>query len=386
MDREMDRARRLRFLFLRLGLLAFAIASVGGRAEEKSKPFVLALKSYGIPDGLFVSRNPFGCLHERPAATSMFWLDGSHIFVAFTTDIPCGGKSQSPERLRAIVFDTTGARIASRDWPVEGELDLFAGPDHTIVLRQGVSLQFVDDHLQIVDTGKFDESPKEFWVTPEGRTMPILSADGQDFEFYGIRPLKLVSTIGLGQSAESKSVIDWIPGDERVAGARCREKETFSCNKILVLTADVNFLAADGAPWSYEEANQAVSLRPISFLDSTHLLISRTEKKLFHGGDLAVITPDGSKAILPNAGTGLRPHKTIGVAGSRFGLEYTPDHCDACDGAKGFTVIDLVSRKVLFKKLGSAYFSRSQLSPDGKSMAILDNGAIDIYPLPGPGN
>ena len=51
---------------------------------------------------------------------------------------------------------------------------------------------------------------------------------------------------------------------------------------------------------------------------------------------------------------------------------------------KKFIVEETDRKKALFEKNASSVFSHAQLSPDGKSIAVLDNDAVIIYPLPTP--
>src|SRR5271170_685296 len=194
-------ARRLASWFSLVPLLSCLAGSFVGHAEDKAKPLVIALEPLGLPKGFFTGGHPLTCLHVHTAGTRLFWLDSNHIFVAFTTNPPCTFRSGSDaSRLRALVFDKTGAKIASRDWPIEDNLTLFVGPNHSVVLWQGNRLRFLDDHLQIIESGELDQKPRGLFVTPSRRTIPLLKADGRDFEFYSEGPLKLLSTIALDQS------------------------------------------------------------------------------------------------------------------------------------------------------------------------------------------
>jgi hypothetical protein len=385
----MHSAGRRAFGFVLLLLLASVVAPHAGCAADKPKPLTIPLEPFGIPKAFFSGYFIHGCFHLHAAGTRLFWLDSTHIFVAFTTNAPCTFRSHSePENLRTLVFDSNGVKIASHDWSLEENLALFAGPNQSIVVWKGSKLEFLDAHLQIVETGELAEKPKGLWVTPDRRTVPLLSADGRNFEFYGADPLRLLTTIAIDQSTEANAVEDWVPGDERVAGAHCRDnKSPYTCNKILVLTPDANFLSPDGAPWSYDESDKPVALHPIGFLDSRHLLILRQEKKLFHSPEAFIVRPDNSKTLLPSAGSQLNLHGIAGVAagGNRFALEYcSEDEEGDCLGYKRFIVEDTDRKKDLFEKTASSVFSHAQLSPDGKSIAVLDNAAITIYPLSAP--
>ncbi|MBV8632531.1 MAG: hypothetical protein JOZ83_16505 [Silvibacterium sp.] len=362
-------------------MLLLALAS---GAEDKPHPVVIPLDSFGIPKGLFPSTRPFACFHVHSAGTRLFWLDTDHIFVAFTTNPPCTVRSDpEPAIIRGIVFDRTGQKIASHDWPAQDDLTVFAGPGSSIVVWKGSMLEILDSHLRPIDSGELSQKPKGIWVTPHRRTIPLLSADGRNFEFYSADPLKLLTTIALDQSTEINAVTDWIPGDERVAGSLCKDKSVYTCTKILVVTPDANFISPDGAPWSYEETDKPVALQPIGFLDATHLLISRQDKNFFHLPQLLIVRPTGAKTPLAGLGYSYTVHDLIGVAGSRFALEfYAQGICDDCIAGRRFVVGEIDAHKFLFEKNGSPYFSRAELCPDGKSIAILDNGAITIYALP----
>lgn len=384
----MHSARRLVWLLTLLLLPTWAVVAMAGYGEDKPKPTIISLGPFGIPKGFFTSNLLHACLHEHAAGTRLFWLDSSHIFVAFTTNPPCTFRSHSePDALRVLVFDSSGAKIASHDWPLEDDLTLFAGPNHSIVLWEGNKLEFLDTHLQPIESGELAEKPKGLWVTPARRTIPLLSADGRNFEFYGAAPLRLLTTIAIDQSTEANSVEDWTPGDERVAGVRCKDKSSYSCNKIIVLTADANFLAPDGAPWSYDEGEKPVILHPIGFLDPTHLLISRQEKGLFHSPQTFIVRPDGSRTLVLTPGGQLYLRGIVGIAagGTRFALEYCMEDLDEdCLAYKRFIVEEVDRKKTLFEKSASSVFSHAQLSPDGKSIAILDDGVVAIYPLTPP--
>jgi len=382
----MHSAGRFAFSVGLISLLACLSLSIPLHAEDKPKPLVIPLQSFGLPKGFFSGGHSLTCLHVHIAGTRLFWLDASHIFVAFTTNSPCTLKSGSDAAtVRGIVFEKSGVRIATRDWPVEGEFTLFAGPNHLAVLWRGSELEFLDDHLQTVESGELAEKPKGLYVTPARRTIPLLSADGRNFEFYGVTPLKLLDTIAIDQSTEVNAVEDWTPGDERVAGVHCKDKSDYTCTKILVLTPDANYLRPDGEPWSYEETAKPVALQPIGFLDPTHLVISRLEKGFLHNPQVFIVRRDGSKTILPNPGAPFTAQAIAGIAadGGRFGLEYAgPSMCENCVSEKRFVVDEVDSKKFLFEKYGSPFFSRFELSPDGKSVAVLDDGALSIYPLP----
>ena len=377
--------RRLAFSVSLLTLFACCAISFAVHAEDKPKPLVIPLQPFGLPKGFFSGGRSLSCFHMHAAGTRLFWLDDSHIFVAFTTNPPCTFRSGSESAsLRAIVFNKDGAKIASRDWPLQEDFTLFAGPDHLVVLWKGSRLEFLDDHLQTVDSGELAEKPKGLYVTPARRTIPLLSADGRNFEFYTVSPLKLLTTIAIDQSTEVNAVEDWTPGDERVAGALCQDKSEFSCTKILVVTPDANFLRPDGEPWSYAETAKPVALEPIGFLDATHLLISRQEKGFLHSPQVFIVRPDGAKTTMPNPGAPFYVRGIAGISadGTRFGLEYTAAVCEDCFAERRFVVDDVESKKFLFEKSGSPLFSRFELSPDGKSAAVLDDGALSIYPLP----
>ncbi|MFY9938359.1 MAG: hypothetical protein WAK33_15880 [Silvibacterium sp.] len=385
----MHSAHRLAFWSALLLLPVWAVVPHPAFAEDRPKPVTISLEPFGIPKAFFYGTFLHGCFHLHAAGTRLFWLDSSHIFVAFTTNAPCTFRSRSePENLRTLVFDSTGAKIASHDWPLESDLALFAGPNQSIVVWKGSDLEFLDARLQTVETGELAEKPKGLWVTPGRRTIPLLSADGRNFEFYGVEPLRLLTTIAIDQSTEANAVEDWVPGDERVAGAHCGvNKSPYTCNKILVLTPDANFLSPDGAPWSYDESDKPVALHPVGFLDSRHLLILRQEKKLFHSPEAFIVRPDNAKTPLSSPGGQLNLHGIAGVAagGNRFALEYcAEDEEGDCLGYKRFIVEEIDRKKALFEKNASSVFSRAQLSPDGKSIAVLDNDAVIIYPLPTP--
>jgi len=363
-----------------------ACLALPARAEDKLKPLIIPLQPFGLPKGFFGGGRSLTCFHVHVAGTRLFWLDATHIFVAFTTNSPCTLKSGSDEAsLRVIVFEKSGAKIASRDWPIEGDFTLFAGPKHLVVLWKGSKLEFLDDHLQTVESGELDQKPKGLYVTPARRTIPLLSADGRNFEFYSVSPLKLLTTIAIDQSTEANAIEDWAPGDERVAGVHCQDKSDFSCTKILVLTPDANYLLPDGEPWSYEETAKPVALRPIGFLDSAHLLISRLEKGFLHNPQVFIVRRDGSRTPLPNPGAPFFIRDIAGISPdvSRFGLEYAAaSMCEECVSEKRFVVDEVDSKKFLFEKYGSPFFSRFELSPDGKSVAVLDDGVLAVYPLP----
>jgi hypothetical protein len=55
-----------------------------------------------------------------------------------------------------------------------------------------------------------------------------------------------------------------------------------------------------------------------------------------------------------------------------------------CLAYKRFIVEEVDRKKTLFEKSASSVFSHAQLSPDGKSIAILDDGVVAIYPLTPP--
>jgi hypothetical protein len=363
---------------------ALALFSLAARAEDRSHPVVIPLDPFGIPRGLFPSTRPFACFHVHLAGTRLFWLDSNHLFVAFTTNPPCTVRSeQEPASIRGIVFDRSGTRIASRDWPAQEDLTLFAGPGGSIVVWKGSRLEFYNEHLKATDSGELSEKPKGIWVTPMRHTIPLLSADGRNFEFYGANPLKLLTSIALDQSTEVNGVKDWVPGDERVAGSLCRDKSIYTCTKILIVTPDANFISPDGAPWSYEETDKPIALEPIGFLDPTHLLISRQDKNFFHTPQLLIVRPNGAHTPVPGVGYTYTVHDLIGVSGNRFALEfYAQGMCDECIAGRRFVVGEIDAHKYLFEKNGSPYFSRAELSPDGKSIAILDNNAVSIYALP----
>ena len=382
----MHLAGRLGVSLRLLSLLICLSFCVSVNAEDKPKPLVIPLQPSGLPKGFFSGAHSLTCFHLHIAGTRLFWLDANHIFVAFTTNPPCTLKTgSSAATVRAIVFEKTGAKVATRDWPVEGDFTVFAGPNHMVVLWKGSDLEFLDDHLQTVESGELAEKPKGLYVTPARRTIPLLSADGRNFEFYTVGPLKLLTTIAIDQSTDANAVEDWTPGDERVAGVRCRDKSDYTCTKILVLTPDANYLRPDGEPWSYEETAKPIALHPIGFLDPTHLVMSRLEKGFLHNPQVFIVRRDGSKTQLPNPGASFNVRDIAGIAGdgSRFGLVYTAaSMCEDCASEKRFVVEEVDSKKFLFEKSGSPLFSRFELSPDGKSVAVLDDGALTIYPLP----
>lgn len=354
-------------------------------AEKPGKPLVIRLDPFGIPRALFGSGGPLLCLHQHTAGTRLFWLDETHLFVAFTTNAPCTFHSAAePPVLRGLVFDTTtGIKVASHDWPVSDNLAVFAGPGHSVVTRDGSTLEFLNEHLQRTETGQLDEAPKGLWSTPRRRTIPLLTSDGRDYEFYAANPLRLLDTISLDVTDEVRAIQDWVAGDERIAGSRCTDKSPYSCMKIVVQTPDAKFLEPDGAPWSYEEKEKPVSLQPIGFLDATHLIISREDKNFFHSVQMLIVTPNGSRIQLPSLG-GIYPRKIAGIAdqGARFGMEmYALGACADCIVANFFVVAEPDARKFLFEKRATPYMSAGELSPDGKWMAILDNSAVTLYPI-----
>jgi hypothetical protein len=383
----MQLAGRLAFSMRLISLLACLSLPLLVQAEDKPKPLVIPLQPFGIPKGFFAGGHSLTCFHVHVAGTRLFWLDASHIFVAFTTNPPCTLKTGSnATTVRAIVFEKNGTKVATRDWPVEGDFTVFAGPNHMIVLWKGSELEFLDDHLRTVESGELAEKPKGLYVTPARRTIPLLSADGRNFEFYTVGPLKLLTTIAIDQSTDANAVEDWTPGDERVAGVHCQDKSDYTCTRILVLTPDANYLRPDGEPWSYEETAKPVALRPIGFLDPTHLVMSRLEKGFLHNPQVFILRRDGSKTMLPNPGAMFYVRDIAGIAvdSSRFGLVYTAaSMCEECLSEKRFVVDEVDSKKFLFEKYGSPLFSRFELSPDGKFVAVLDDGALSIYPLSG---
>jgi hypothetical protein len=383
-------ARKLRTTRLRVPLILLLTAllspSPALHAEKPGKPLVIRLEPFGIPRGLFGSRGPMLCLHLHTAGTRLFWLDATHLFVAFTTNAPCTFRSNDePPMLRGLVFDTTtGTRVASHDWPVGEDLSIFPGPDHSVVIRDGSALEFLNLHLEKTESGELDGVPKGLWSTPRRRTVPLLSSDGRRYEFYGANPLRLLDTISLDSSDEIRAISEWIAGDERIAGSRCTDKSRYSCTRILVQTPDVKFLDPDGAPWSYEETQKPVWLEPIGFLDATHLLISREDSNFFHSAQILIVTPNGARIQLPSIGS-YYPRRIVGIAGegSRFGLAmYALGGCTDCIIANFFVVAEPDAKKFLFEKRSSPYMSAGELSPDGRWMAILDDDAITLYPLP----
>lgn len=376
-------------------LLPLLLAALGpfphqSLAEKPGKPLVIYLEPFGIPRSLFGRGGPFLCLHQHTVGTRLFWLDATHLFVAFTINTPCTfhTTSETPT-LRGLVFDTTtGVKIASRDWPVTETLNIFPGPGRTVVLRDGGKLIFMNDHLRTIDSGELDSVPKGIWSTPDHRTIPLLTADGRTYEFYGANPLRLLDTISLDSTDEVRAIPEWIAGDERIAGSRCTDKSIYTCTKIVVQSPDSKFLDPDGAPWSYQEgeglaAQKPVSLQPIGFLDSTRLIISREDKNFFHNPQMFIVTPHGSRIQLPSLGTHY-PRRIAGLAGQKFGMEmYDLGACTDCIIANFFVVAEPDARKFLFEKRATPYMSAGELSPDGKWMAILDNNNVTFYPIPG---
>src|ERR1700739_39766 len=110
--------RRISVCALLMSFAALWILPRELRAEKAAKPLVIRLEPFGIPRGLFGSGGPMLCLHQHKAGTRLFWLDETHLFVAFPTNAPCTFRSTSEEpKLRGLVFDTTtGIKIASHDW------------------------------------------------------------------------------------------------------------------------------------------------------------------------------------------------------------------------------------------------------------------------------
>lgn len=370
-------------------LLLALLSSTSTRAEKHGKPLVIHLEPFGIPRGLFGSGGPMLCLHEHAAATRLFWLDDTHLFAAFTTNPPCTLHSNTvPPTLRGLVFDaTTGVKVASHDWPITEETSLFPGPDHSIVVRNGNSLELLNQRLEKIEAGELEDSPKGMWSTPRRRTVPLLSSDGRRYEFYAANPLRLLDTISLDATDEVRAIPEWIAGDERIAGSRCTAKSVYSCTKIVVLTSDAKFLEPDGAPWSYQETEKPVWLQPIGFLDATHLLIEREDSNFFHSAQVLIVTPNGSRIQLPALGS-LYPRKIAGIAvdGSRFGIAlYALGGCTECVIANFFAVAEPDAKKFLFERRASPYMSAGELSPDGKWMAILDDDTVTLYPMPGSG-
>ena len=356
------------------------------RAEKAGKPLVIRLEPFGIPRGLFVGGGPMLCLHQHAAGTRLFWLDATHLFVAFTTNPPCTFHSNTePSTLRGLVFDTTtGIEVAHHDWPTDANLSVFAGPANSVVIKQGSRLEFLNLQLKKTESGELDDAPKGLWSTPRRRTLALLSSDGREYEFYDAGPLRLLDTISLDATDEVRAIPDWVAGDERIAGSRCTDKSLYSCTKILVLTPDTKFLDPDGAPWSYQETEKPVSLQPVGFLDARHLIISRENKNFFASAQMLIVTPNGSRIQLPSIGE-LYPRRIVGIAGERFGLEmYALGGCADCIVANFFAVAEPDTRKFLFERRGSPYMSAGELSPDGKWMAILDNNAVTLYPMPAP--
>lgn len=373
-----------------LSALFLCALAVPAQVKPLPKPTVIPLEPFGIPKGFFSVDRPFLCFHDYPAGTRLFWLDTTHIFVAFTTMRPCTRRADTePLALRALVFDTSGKNTATRTWPVGDAFGLFPGPNHSIIVKQGSRLDMLNEQLKTKESGELSEKPKGLWVTPRRRTIPLLSADSHNFEFYSTDPLKQISTISLDSTSEINAVKEWIPGDERVAGSLCHDKSVFqkspfTCNKILVLTAETNFLNPDGEPWSYEENDKPVWLQPVGFLDATHLVIARQEKGFFKSMQMFIVRPNGSKSPLPAIGS-LDPSRIVGATedGSRFGMEFNaPGNCEDCITAKFFTVLEPDSHEFFFEKEATPYLSQGELSPDGKWMAILDNGAVTLYPMP----
>jgi hypothetical protein len=377
--------RRIRVSAAIMLLAGLCLLPVGAPAEKPGKPLVIRLEPFGIPRALFGVGGPLLCLHQHTAGTRLFWLDETHLFVAFTTNAPCTLRSTAePPVLRGLVFDTTtGIKVASHDWPVSENLAVFAGPGHSVVTRNGSTLEFLNAHLQRTETGELDAAPKGLWSTPRRRTIPLLTSDGRDYEFYAANPLRLLDTISLDATDEVRAIQDWVAGDESIAGSRCTDKSPYSCMKIVVQTPDAKFLEPDGAPWSYEEKEKPVSLQPIGFLDSTHLIISREDKGFFHSTQMLIVTPNGSRIQLPSIGA-FYPRRIAGIAdrGTRFGMEmYALGACADCIVANFFVVAEPDARKFLFEKRATPYMSAGELSPDGKWMAILDDGAITLYPI-----
>ena len=214
--------------------------------------------------------------------------------------------------------------------------------------------------------------------------MALLSSDGRNYEFYGAGPMRLLDTISLDATDEVRAIKEWVAGDERIAGSRCTDKSPYSCTKIVVQTPDSKFLEPDGAPWSYSETEKPVSLQPVGFLDSTHLIISRQDKNFFHGPQMLIVTPTGARIQLPSLGE-FYPRRLVGIAGdgARFGMEmYALGGCADCIVANFFVVAEPDARKFLFERRGTPYMSAGELSPDGRWMAILDEGSVTMYPLP----
>src|ERR1700759_1963976 len=127
MARKPHRTLRCAQLLL---LAVFLFLPSALRAEKKGKPLVIRLEPFGIPRALFGGGGPLLCLHGHAAGTRLFWLDATHLFVAFTTNPPSPfhPSASDPPMLGGIVFDTTtGTRIASHDWPIGEEFGIFAG-------------------------------------------------------------------------------------------------------------------------------------------------------------------------------------------------------------------------------------------------------------------
>lgn len=373
-----------------LALLVLFVPSLYAQQQSLPKPTVIPLEPFDLPRGFFSLNRPMLCFHDHPTGTRLFWLDETHVFVAFTTTRPCTRRAEEePLALRALVFDTSGRNISNRTWTIGDSFGVFPGPNHSVIVKRGSRLDMLNQHLQTTESGELAEKPKGMWVTPRHRTIPLLAADGHNFEFYTTDPLKQLSTIALDSTSEINAVKEWTPGDERVAGSLCHDRSVFqksiyTCTKILVLTAETNFLKPDGAPWSYEETDKPVWLQPVGFLDATHLVITREERGLFHSMQMFIVRPNGAKLPLPAIGS-LEPSKIVGATedGTRFGIEFNaPGNCEDCVAAKIFTVTEPDSHQFLFEKEGTPYLSQGELSPDGKWMAILDNGAVALYPIP----
>ena len=345
------------------------------------------LQPFGIPRGFFDEHEH--CRHEYTSFRSLLWQDSQDLVFTFSTNPQCSDSTGPVDAsLRLLRFDTSTALKSILDLPFE------AGDGDAIQLGNSIDL-CPDEKLVVHTVG--DESVLTV-LSPELKVLRVVHLPFGTL-FHGTTVEHGWIIVSTRDNEHRDHYNYYSPLDFQTAGSFLVASDEMLGNigEYEILVNDTNRIyvrSGEKIVWS-SIYSKGEFFEFGSWLPNQAVLLQSLSVKA-KGGQWAIFSRDGTRENLPVLPPSQPKGYLFGFSrdAQRFAIGgYSESY--SCESAKEFVpwfpcrTVKGERLFVLDRQRGEAIFERvlpgrgrAALAPDGKHLAILESGRINIYELP----
>jgi hypothetical protein len=341
--------------------------------------------------------------NTRPFPVGVDFTDNDHIAVAWTMpDIPHEAKGRAPltpepAHLNVVIFDAnTGQKQNKAEWPTAARYfskPLFFGiPDGKLLTCSENDLRLLSSALGLVREIQLPSQANclnvQFQYSPSRRTVlvSILSELSRNEELLDVETLSILSSWTqerTSKEATSKGIISisdhWAMGYCGGASELCLRRSGEDWQPFHPNGFDTHMIKHQRIPSSFVNDNTLVVTRQVAAVATVD------------GTVLFEITPPQQHMLLPPVTSAGGSH--FAMIEDRFrGLRSEPLDMYPFAANDRASVYSIKNRRCIFsiKLKGTSpwtpwdvHDNYLALSPNGTSLAVISDGVLKIYPLPG---